>query len=389
MSKADPVMNWLLDEGRNTGHRMRDFGTALCREMVAAGIPVTRAFCGVRTLHPLVAATGYIWRHGQEAERVLASWEDTERPEFNDNPFMRALETGEIVRRRLNPADGPLDYQILAELRDDGMTDYVALPLTFSDGSPNPLSFQTDAPDGFSDDDIEALVRISKVMALIVEAESRNRVAQQVLDTYVGRRTGRRVLSGAIRRGAGETIRAVVWFSDLRGFTALTETLPRDTLIELLNSYFEIMGAAVTKEEGEILKFLGDGMLAIFELDDGATAQERCAAALRAVAAAQAAIADANAARQASGKPAITGNIALDLGELSYGNIGAPDRLDFTVIGPAVNEAARLQALAGEIGEPVVISQSFADALGTPLRALGDHPLKGVSEPQAVFAPAD
>lgn len=386
MSKADPVIAWMLGAGRATNHQMQAYVSAWCEEIVGAGIPIARTFYGVRTLHPVVGAVGYIWRRDTDStQRVLASWDDTESETFRNSPLMIVGENGVSLRRRLEGDDGPLEYSILDEMRAEGITDYLALPMTFSDGTHNPITFQTDTPGGFSDADIEGLKAIAAAMSLVVESEMRFRIAWGLLDTYVGQRTGRRVLSGAIRRGLGETIPAVVWFSDLRGFTSLTETLPPDALLAHLNAYFETVGGAVTDAGGEILKFLGDGMLAIFEIDDDGAAPDRCRAALAAATAARETVVARNSTRD--GGPEIRWGLALDLGEVYYGNIGTPDRLDFTVIGSAVNQAARLETLGARLGESVLISQNFADALEAPLRSLGEHALKGLAEPQTVYAP--
>ncbi|MBO6782331.1 MAG: adenylate/guanylate cyclase domain-containing protein, partial [Alphaproteobacteria bacterium] len=234
----------------------------------------------------------------------------------------------------------------------------------------------SDAPEGFSDEDIAALSRIAQVASLSVEAETHDRIARTVLDTYVGQRTGQRILQGGIRRGFAETIRAVVWISDLRGFTALTETTARDNLLAVLDAHFESVVGAIEDAGGEVLKFLGDGVLAIFEVDEKRPSRDACRAALAAMKAAR--------SGTASG---LSWSLALDLGEVSYGNIGGATRLDFTVIGPAVNHAARLEALAGELGEPTLISRAFADSADARLRDLGTHMLRGVETPQQVFAP--
>ncbi len=386
MSKADPVIVWMLDEGRTTRHEMPAYVGSWCAQILAAGIPIVRMFYGVYTLHPVVGAVGYVWRHGNDAaERILASWDDTQSPGFRHHPMVAVGETGIAYRKRLSGTEGPLEYPILEQMRDEGITDYISLPMTFSDGAFNPISFQTDAPDGFSDTDLEALERLAAAMSLVVEAEMRYRVALGLLDTYVGERTGRRVLSGAIRRGMGETIPAVVWFSDLRGFTALTGTLGHDRLLAHLDAYFGAVGEAVKDNGGEILKFLGDGVLAIFEVSETDDAATRCRAALCAADAAQSAIDALN--RENPEVTRIRWGLALDLGEVYYGNVGTPDRLDFTVIGTAVNLASRLEALAAGMGEPIVTSARFAEALGEDMRDLGSHPLKGFAEPQAVFAP--
>lgn len=386
MSKSDTVIAWMLNEGRATGHEMPAYVAAWCDRIVSAGIPIVRMFYGVYTLHPLVGAVGYIWRTGAgEAERVLASWDDTRSLDFRHNPMVVVGEQGIMFRKRLAQTTGTLEYPILEQMRDEGITDYLALPMTFSDGTRNPISFQTDSPGGFSDGEIEGLQEIAKAMSLVVEAEMRFRVALGLLDTYVGERTGQRVLSGSIRRGTGETIPAVVWFSDLRGFTALTDTLDRDALLTHLNAYFEAVGAAVKGAGGEILKFLGDGILAIFEIEEKDDARARCQAALDAADIARASIEALN--RKHPDATEIRWGLALDLGDVYYGNVGTPDRLDFTVIGKAVNLASRLEALAADIGEPVVTSARFAEILGEPLRDLGTHKLKGIEKPQPVFAP--
>lgn len=391
MSKAAPVIEWMMKEGRVTVHNMSDFGDRLCNRIVEAGIPIVRAFCGVRTLHPLVAATAYIWHRGAGTERITATWEQTATPEFNDNPLAQVSITGEPLRQRLDVPDDQFEFDVFREFKREGMTDYFSLPLIFSDGTRNPMSFQTDDPAGFSDADIAGLQDIVDMMAPIVETESAYRTARQVLRTYVGRRTGDRVLSGAITRGSGETIEAVIWYCDLRGFTGLTDSLPSEQLIALLNDYFEIMAGAVTEAGGEVLKFVGDAMLAIFALNDGAgsDAAASCAKALSAARAAHARLAARNAERRDAGAPEIRYGLALHLGEVHYGNIGAPDRLDFTVIGPAVNHAARLEKLGSDLGHPITASASVAAVAPDALQSLGAHQLRGVTEQQEVFALAD
>jgi adenylate cyclase len=257
-----------------------------------------------------------------------------------------------------------------------------------SSGEINTISWATNRPGGFSEPELADLTAIADALAIIVELQSTRRVARYLLDTYVGHRTGERVLSGSITRGSQETIRAVIWYCDLRGFTTLTDALAKDRVIALLNEYFEIAVDAVAAEGGEALKFIGDAMLAIFELESQTEVSARCRAALRAAAVVQAKIEDRNLARRDVGEPEIRFGLALHLGEVSYGNIGAPNRLDFTVVGPAVNHASRLQKLAGELGREVVTSASFALASGVEMEHLGRHPLKGIREEQEVFAPA-
>jgi adenylate cyclase len=384
---AARVVSWMMREGRHSTH-MREFGDEMCRRIVAAGIPIWRAFCSTKTLHPEIYGTAYVWRRDQPGAERLVATHGFQRTEGVVNSPVAAVEnSGRPIRRRLQDADCPTDFPVLAEFRSGGGTDYIAMPLKYSSGAVNCISWSTDRAGGFTDSEIDGLFDVAEALAIIVELQSTRRIARHLMDTYVGHRTGERVLSGAITRGAALTLHAVIWFCDLRGFTALADSLPRDRLIAMLNDYFEAMVTAVVSEGGEALKFMGDGLLAIFELSPDEDPSHRCAAALRAAAVATEKVTARNLERRAAGEPEIRFGLALHLGEVSYGNIGAPSRLDFTVIGPAVNHAARLEKIASELGRHVVTSASFAAAAEASLESLGKHHLRGVSEPQEVFAP--
>jgi len=386
---AGHVVAWMLHEGRRNTH-MREFGDEMCRRVVEAGIPLWRAFCGIHTLHPQITATAYVWRRGEgTAERRTLAHGTEKTPAFMQSPLAEVRRTGRTIRRRLGDPDAALDYPVLEEFRAEGATDYVAMPMVFSSGEINSISWLTDRAGGFTDAEIAGLTEVAEMLTVLVETQTHRRITSALLDTYVGHRTGERVLSGAIKRGDGETIRAVIWFCDLRGFTTLSDSLPRDLLLELLNEYFEIAVNAVAAEGGEVLKFIGDGMLAIFELREGDKVADRCAAALNAARAVGHAVAALNPDRIAADLAEIRYGLALHLGEVTYGNIGAPNRLDFTVIGPAVNHATRIEKLAGKLDRRVVTSASFAAAAETPLISLGTHALAGVSEPQEIFTLPD
>ncbi|HEX3409577.1 MAG TPA: adenylate/guanylate cyclase domain-containing protein [Candidatus Binataceae bacterium] len=386
---AARVVGWMLHEGRINTH-MREFGDDMCRRVVEAGIPLWRAFCGIRTLHPQIAATAYVWRRGQgTAERRTALHGIEKTPAFTQSPLAEVSRSGRMMRQRLDQPGATLAYKVLEEFRAEGGTDYVAMPMTFSSGEINSISWLTDRAGGFSDLEIAGLAEVAEMLTVVIEVQTHRRITGALMDTYVGHRTGQRVLSGAVKRGDGETVRAVIWFCDLRGFTRLSDTLPRELLLDLLNEYFEIMVKAVATEGGEVLKFIGDGMLAIFELREHDKVAERCAAALRAARTAQEAVATRNPERIAADHAAIRYGLALHLGEVTYGNIGAPNRLDFTVIGPAVNHATRIEKLAGKLDRRVVMSASFAAAAEVALTSLGTHALAGVSEPQEVFTLPD
>jgi adenylate cyclase len=377
----------MLTQGRHNTHA-REFGEEMCQRIVAAGIPIWRGFCFVATLHPEVAATAYIWNRDETgAKRSLAGHQLVNLPEFTESPIAAIRKTRMVMRRRLSDPACALDFPVLEQFKAEGATDYIAIPMVRSDGEANAITFLTDRARGFSETDVTGLEHIAHALGLITELRSARRIARTLLDTYIGRRTGARVLSGAIRRGSGETIRAVIWDNDLRGFTTMADLLPSQALTDLLNQYFEITAGVVTAEGGEVLKFIGDGMLAIFEISDDRDAAQACSAALAAAQHATAALADLNAERQRGAQPPIGFGIALHLGEVYYGNIGAPGRLDFTVIGPAVNHAARLEKLSAELGHSVVVSSSFAAYAPQRVQSLGFHRLRGVAEPQELFTP--
>jgi adenylate cyclase len=386
---AARVVAWMLHEGRAITH-MREFGDGMCRRVVEAGIPIWRAFCAIRTLHPQIAASAYVWRRGETgAQRRTAEHGIEKNPAFAQSPLTEVTRTGVAIRRRLADPEIQLDYEILETFRKEGGTDYVAMPMVFSSGEINCISWLTDRPGGFTDAEISGLADVAEMLTVLVETQTHRRIVRILMDTYVGHRTGERVLSGAVKRGDGETIRAVIWYCDLRGFTSLSDALPRDALLDLLNQYFEVMVNAVSAEGGEVLKFIGDGMLAIFELREGDSVVQHCGAALRAARAAREAVATRNPDRAAAGLAEIRYGLALHLGEVTYGNIGAPNRLDFTVIGPAVNHASRIEKLAAKLDRRVVMSASFAAAAEAPLKSLGTHSLPGVAEPQEVFTLPD
>ena len=385
-NRAAAVVSWMLHDGRSKMTRAREWGSEMCERIVAAGIPIVHTFLYVGTLHPQVAASGYTWRRGEaRATRVPIEHGIEALPGFAQSPLMAALQTRQLVRRRLENL-ASFDFSDLAEFRGKRGSDYVALPMVCSNGEVNVISFMTDQPGGFSENDIAALEEVSRALGVVVELQSTRRIAKTLLDTYVGARTGFRVLSGSIRRGTGETIRAVIWINDLRGFTAASESLERDELLALLNDYFEILVQAVLAEHGEVLKFIGDGMLAVFELQPDETPTARCAAALRAARNAIAGVVLRNRKRRVERRPEIDFGIALHLGEVYYGNIGAPERLDFTVIGPAVNQTSRLEKLGSELDRIVVASGNFAVAASEPLEFLGVYSLRGIADPQKVFA---
>ena len=380
---ADPLARWFVTEAYRIVVTDRLIAAA-GEQLVQAGIPLYRLAYFQLTLHPEFAGKGYFWRRGGEVETGLRPHGDDGDTEYRDNPLPLVFEQHKTVRVRLEEAEP--QAPLLRQLKGEGATDYVALPLVFTTGHVDALSVVSDKPGGFSTHDLDRMYLLQFAFARLVEIHSLRDTATHLLDAYVGRAAGQRILSGEIRRGDGQTIEAVIWYCDLRGFTRASDSLPRDTVIALLNDYFDVMGGAVTGADGEILKFMGDGMLAIFPVP---APDERAATAIRAVEAATSALEAMvvlNRMRSMADEPPVRFGLALHIGEVMFGNIGASKRLDFTVIGPAVNHAARLEKLCSPLDRSVVLSAALATLLpeGTAV-PIGEHRLKDIAESQAVF----
>jgi len=379
---ASATAAWLIDHG-GRALDMAGLIEGFAARLIEDGIPVQRLSCASLTVHPQIRGRNVVWTRGHATLARTRGHELEHSAVFRDSPFAALVAGAPGLRRRLEGLAPQLDYPILAEVRDAGATDYVILPVRFASGAVNYVSWTTDRAGGFTDPDIWFLADLVPLLALRLEIEAARFEGGVLLATYLGAEAARRVLAGDIRRGEGRTIRAALWYSDMRGFTALAA---RTDVVVVLNRYFECAVGAVENEGGEISKFIGDAVLAIFPAAaDAATA---CAAALRAAYDADRRLAAFNESQQAAGQAPLAHTIALHLGDVTFGNIGGPDRLDFTVTGAAVNELARLEELAPTLGETIVASGAFAAACSGALHARGRHRLRGVAEPLEVFAAA-
>ena len=372
------IADWLIDGARSAAAPQQVLAV-LCERLVAAGVPLWRAAVFVRTLHPEVAGRRFIWRQGEDVGIADLPYEGLQQPEYRDGIFLRVVETAAPVRRRLDAAPGTADSAVLAQLREQGATDYVASPLVFSDGTIHAATWATKQPGGFAEEEIAAIEAIVTPLARVAEIRAAQRVASTLLDAYVGHNAGERILSGRIRRGDTEAIQAAIWLSDMRGFTALADRLPPAQLTELLNRYFDCQIPGILERGGEVLKFIGDGLLAIFPIGGDADIAGSCAAGLAAALEARAAIADLPVAER------VRFGLGLHVGEVLYGNIGSGNRLDFTCIGPAVNLVARLEKLAGRLGRTVLGSAAFAVHSENALMPVGAFRLPGIRGAQRVF----
>jgi adenylate cyclase len=383
-AKTARLAHWIT----HSGSRLRSapgFIEAFAETLNAEGLPIERITTGITLLHPLVFSSSCLWVKGQGvSERFYPNVADTVRL-YENSPLPSVYGEGQTVRRLIGKTAEPDEFPILADLRAEKYTDYVVMPLQFSDGSHKAVSFATRRRGGFLPAHLELLQALLPLLSMVLETETLRRTARTLMETYVGQHTGARVLEGSINRGMQESIAALIWLCDMRGFTALSESLPGTTLIALLNDYFGAMCEAVSAHGGEVLKFIGDALLAIFPLM-GRDAPEVARAALEAARIAESAIGELNAEREARGEPVIRYGLALHTGEVLYGNIGGATRLDFTVIGPAVNVAARLQGLCEPLGRRVLLSGAFAALVEKgSLIALGEHRLKGIAQPQPVY----
>src|SRR6516164_5847698 len=378
-----PIVDWLVDGARSTmqAHQVL---AELCERLLGCGIPLWRVAVFVRTLHPHIMARRFIWRPGADVEVRDAPFDLLETAEFRGSPVAKVYATKMPIRRRLADADCPIDFPMLRELRDEGVSDYLASPLLLTDGEIDLATWTTRQAGGFTDAQIEGIKSIIAPLARVAEVRALRRTAINLLDTYVGNQAGERILAGAIRRGHAEAIYAGIWLSDMRGFTLLADRVPPQILLELLNEYFDCQVPTILKHGGEVLKFMGDGLLAIFPIGSDSGPGEVCERALAAAYEARGNVAALNQPiRTEIG--VVRFGLALHIGKVLYGNIGGGNRLDFTCIGPAVNLVARLEKLAGRLGRTVLGSAAFAVHSENALMPVGAFRLPGIRGAQRVF----
>lgn len=385
--KTDPIADWLLTEAPSA----RDLRTAfklLLDQLEAAGFPILRAVVATGMLHPELMAVVYGWRRGDAFVKRTDIPHDIQLTEmYRNTPFQLLCRENSSIRRRLEGPDADIDSATIEEIRDLGGTDYIALALPRSDGQFNRCSFATDRKGGFTDAEIVRLEALSLHLGIVVELHGRASMTRNLLDLYLGPDAGPRVYGGQIRRGEGDIIHSVLFISDLRGFTRLSEEIPLEFLTAVLNDYFEAIMGPVHAHGGEVLKMIGDGILASFRIESEAETGDVCERALGAAELAMQNMALLNRRRGREGKPPLKCGIGLHVGDAIYGNVGAHDRLDFTVIGPAVNLCARLESLAGRLDEEIICSAEFVRHSADEFRSLGTHVLKNVEGQVEAFAP--
>lgn len=383
-----------------------------CAALNGAGIPVTRAMLGADTLHPVLAGRIFVW-HAEVDEVGLhefgRSMTADGEAKWRESPFYHLEETGlDQLRFRIQGHNGARPFPVLNDLADQGYTDYLVTMTRFGEkgiiGQLDSIyaSWTTRHEGGYSEEQIETLMALIPFAAAAVRSASVRRIADTLAETYLGRDAARRVLSGTITRGDAERLSAALWFSDLRGFTKLVDTVAPELIMPLLNDYTGAAVAAIHAQGGEVLKFIGDGILAIFRSEaEGDAAQigsqnlpgsrnlyDASHAALAALRDNVKRLREVRNRRAKDGLPVTDMSVALHVGDVLYGNFGGEDRLDFTVVGPAVNELSRISGLSRSVDQPVIFSAAFCRAAGglkEEVVSLGRYALRGVEAPQELF----
>ena len=391
------LAGWVTEAGL-IGRTESELVAGFCERVIAAGLPLARATIILDTLHPIYEGRAFRWRADLPDAAEIVDYGRTNEGEAAENwrrsPFFHLLQSGERAMRRCLAAGDPADFPMIAQARDEGATDVLVLVHRFAaEGVIGEMdcvysAWSSDAADGFGEDRITVLKRLAPFLKLAVKSAALARMAGTLAETYLGRDAGRRVMSGRILRGVAEKIGAVLWESDLHGYTHISDNAPPEQIIPLLNDYAEVVISAVHRHGGDVLKLVGDGILAIFTAENR---REACLAALAAAAEVREGAVGLNQSRSRAGLPTTAVYLALHVGDVFYGNIGSKDRLDFTVIGPAVNEVSRILAMSRSVEQDLILSSTFADALDPEMRrrliSVGRYALRGVAQPQELFVP--
>jgi len=393
---TDRLVGWLVRRGLE-GTAEPDLLRLFCEKCGSAGLPVNRGLMFMDTLHPVHEGRIFRWRNdGVEDDAAVRDYGPSNQGEaaasWQRSPFFHLMQTGEEELRRRIGFGEPPDYLIIQEMKDAGHTDYVLFVHRFAaEGTIGEMdcfysAWSTKHPTGFSDANIVALRRLVPALGLAVKSAVLTRIAGTLAEVYLGRDAGRRVLEGRIQRGIADRIEAVLWFSDLRSFTTITDTARPVEIIPLLNDYAEAVITSIQQVGGDVLKLIGDGTLAIFRADDRGAA---CTAALAAEADMRRRVEELNERRKAAERPTTSVYVGLHVGAVFFGNVGSVDRLDFTVVGPAVNETSRIASMCRSVDRPLLMSSTFAHALPEAGRAtlvsVGRFALRGVGRAQELY----
>lgn len=377
------LRDWLLSEGARMP-KAEDLLSGLAERLIALDVPVDRATTAIDALHSEYSGVGRFWtRETGSTVRLFPHGEASDKA-YRESPFHRVHETGEWLILDLDetPDDA---FAVITDLKAEGYRHYIVAPLFFTNGTRNGISFATKTESGFRDEDVAILRFVMPTLAAVMEMRSVNKQLDHVLRIYVGDEPHKAILGGSIRRGHVQRIRSAILFADMRDYTRISADMTPEETVDLLNIFFDCLVPSIEREGGEVLKYLGDGLLAIFR-ESGDDLGGAAKGALTAAQSALAALEEANALERFA-QPVACG-IALHHGEAAYGNVGSGARLDFTVIGRDVNLASRLARLNRTLGEPLLMSKPFVDFLWGDPEPLGEHPLDGFREPMGVYRPS-
>lgn len=391
---VDRIADWIVRRGLK-GVEEVDLLREFCEKCNAAGLPIARALVVIDTLHPVHEGTVFRWRNDDVEEKAATQYgrttEGAAAESWQRSPFYYLLQTGgEELRRRIGFGE-PADFAVIEEMKELGHTDYIVFVHPFADAAIGEMDgiysgWSTRNAEGFSEDNIAALRRLVPALELATKTTGLAKVADTLVQVYLGRDAGRRVLEGRIQRGVAERIEAALWFSDLRGYTTITDTASPGEIIPLLNDYAEAAITSIYEAGGDVLKLIGDGTLALFRADEPG---EACRRALQAEEILRAKVAVLNERRRAEERPVTSVYVGLHVGAVFYGNVGSDERLDFTVVGPAVNETSRIASMCRSVDRPLLISSDFADCLPSTERgrlvSVGRFALRGVGHAKELF----
>lgn len=388
----DGLANWLVEQALG-GAPLEEIFAGTCKRLYAAGIPVARSHVTFRTLHPLYDAQALAWKRDSGLE--LQSFAHGATPEqWQRSPLFHMVKH-EIpaLRRHLAGESAILDFEVLKDLAEQGYTDYLAFTVKFDKSVETDAvgggivgSWSTDRGNGFTNEDIRSLQRIEQRLGVAFKINIQKKLTENILAAYLGPGAGREVLNGQIKRGDGETIRAVIWYSDMRDSTRLADSMTSKLFLHALNEYFESTAGAVLQQQGEVLRFIGDAVLAIFPISAERDTHASCRLAVEAARTAEERMARANEARLGRGEPALDFGLGLHVGDVLFGNIGVPERVEFSVVGPAANEVARLESLTKKTGSRILVSHLFAENVQENLHRVGEFEVQGKKNPMPVYA---
>ncbi|WP_419901473.1 adenylate/guanylate cyclase domain-containing protein [Kiloniella sp.] len=390
------VVDWVMAQAlRDT--TIEDLFEGCCLRLRSAGLPIARGYIAFRTLHPLYSAMGLTWELGNGVKTVGMSHDASRDEVWRRSPFYFMLSKDiSLLRRRLTGEGAIHDFPLMTDLRDDGYTDTLCYAIHFEESTPGDTeargilgTWSCDIKAGFSDSDIRSLIRVQNRLAVACKVIIKSQIAQNISTTYLGSNAGQRVLKGQIKRGDGEKIHAVIWYSDLRNSTALADMMPEEDYLDLLNGYFESTAGAIIDNGGDVLLLIGDAVLGIFPFTENRTQAETGELAVKAAYDALERIKELNTCACSNGKCEASFGLGLHVGNVMFGNIGLPDRLQFTTVGPAVNEVARLEALTKDLGKEILMSKEFAEIVGRQCMPMGKHQLRGIEEKREVYTMGD